>query len=497
MADLLDAVRTHCPEVDPALLDRHFRCLPAPYFTRYSAAEIAHHVRLLAGLTPGQRIEVEVRSLAATAFQVLVVGEDHSGTLACITAALAVEGFDLEDVEVAPYHEPAGAPILFVVVLRVHGSPGSRTLSDLADGLRQRLRAASAYLVSGNLLEAQVVAAGGAPHAADGSRTQMPAVSYLPARREGVVLGNDFRLERKLMVGGTSEVYLATQLSLDRTVAVKISRFEGAADDELLATFAREAVVLGRFDCPHIVNVHAAGTIPGRAGGVLAWIAVEYLAGGDLARWLQEQGPPLQYAARWFRQALEGLRYAHRQGIVHRDLKPHNLLLNSAGTLKVSDFGLLVPVQQTTPGPAPRSRIMGTPHYMSPEQAQAEPLDERSDIFALGSTFFHLLSGRLPFEAKTVPALLARISQEQVPRLTECAAQVPRPLSLLVDRMMARRREDRYQDVDVILAELASFESRGLLHFAEPADFAPLPPPKGVAGMEAETEAWPPPSLGS
>jgi predicted amino acid-binding ACT domain protein len=491
-ANLREAVRGQCPDVDAGLVDCHFRCLPEAYFRRYAPAEIARHLQLLAGLGPGQRVEVDVRPQGAAAFEVLVVGEDHAGTLACITAALAAEDFDLDDVEVASYHEPAGRPVLFVVVLRVHGSPGSRSLAELAEGLRRRLRAACAHLVSGHLLEAQVIAAGGAPRPTDAGPGR-PA-DPLPARREGVVLGGDFRLERRLMQGGTSEVYLATQQGLARTVAVKISRFEAADDDPVLARFAQEAVVLGRFDCPHIVQVHAAGTIPGRGGGVLGWIAVEYLAGGDLARWLALQGPPLAYGARWLRQALEGLRYAHQQGILHRDLKPHNLLLNSAGTLKVSDFGLLLQVQQSAQAAALHGGVLGTPHYMSPEQAQDEPLDERSDLFSLGSTFYHLLGGRLPFEAATLPALLAKIAREQALPLAEVAPGVPRPLAILIDRMMARRREDRYQDVGVILAELAGFERRGLLHFADPGTFTPLPPPGTADGQDEETVAWPPPS---
>jgi hypothetical protein len=482
MPELLEIVQRHCPEVDTALMRCHFRCLPAAYFARYPAGEIARHLRLLDGLAPGQRVDVAVRPRNGI-LEVLVAGEDHAGTLACISAAVAAEGFDVEDVEAATYHEPADRPLLFVVILRVRGLTEGRAPADLAAGLRRRLRGALACLAAGNFMEAQTVAASDAV-------TPGPAsVTPLSVRRIGTVLGSDFRLERPLMLGGTSEVYLATQVSLDRTIAVKISRFEGAADDELIALFSQEALVLARFDCPHIVQVHAAGTVPGPGGGVLGWIAVEYLAGGDLARWLQQHGPPFHFAARWFRQALEGLRYAHRQGILHRDLKPHNLLLTSDGNLKVTDFGLLQRTQRK-PTAAARGRIMGTPHYMSPEQARGEPVDERSDIFSLGTTFHHLLSGRLPFQAETLTSLLGKIADEESPRLAEIALQAPRPLTLLIDRMMARRREDRYQSVDVVLAELASYEDRGLLCFDDDGTFDPLPPPQSPLALEGETEAW-------
>jgi serine/threonine protein kinase len=134
-------------------------------------------------------------------------------------------------------------------------------------------------------------------------------------------------------------------------------------------------------------------------------------------------------------------------------------------------------VQQPLPGLTQgRLPIMGTPQYMSPEQALGEPLDERSDIFALGTTFYHLLSGRLPFDKGDLSALLLQIAQQDVPSLAETAPAVPRPLSVIVQRMMARRREDRYPYVEVILEDLAGYERRGLLDFSAPLDFAPLPP---------------------
>src|SRR5205823_5037027 len=165
---------------------------------------------------------------------------------------------------------------------------------------------------------------------------------------------------------------------------------------------------------------------------------------------LRQHGPvPAELALRWLRQSLEGLHYAHQRSILHRDLKPHNLLLTAEGHLKVSDFGLLKEADAPGTSLTSQSVLVGTPHYMSPEQTLGEALDERSDIFSLGTTFFHLLSGRLPFQGNTPTAVLVQIAQQTAPRLSEVAAQVPLPLSVIIHRMMARQREERYQDIGV------------------------------------------------
>jgi serine/threonine-protein kinase len=139
-----------------------------------------------------------------------------------------------------------------------------------------------------------------------------------------------------------------------------------------------------------------------------------------------------------------------------------------------------------------RSTLVGTPHYMSPEQALGEALDERSDIFSLGTTFFYLLSGRLPFQGSTVAAVLVQIAQQDAPRMTEVAPQVPVPLAVIIARMMARQREERYQDVGVILEDLASYERRGLLNASLSGTFAAVASSSPLERPGVETQAYQP-----
>jgi hypothetical protein len=504
MLNLSDSVRSQCPDVDPALVENHFRRMPFSYFERYSPAEIGRHLRLLGGLQGLHAVDIEARPLASHAFEILVVGTDQPGTVACITASLAAYGFDLEDVQVSLYIDPEPGPDgtptehnFFVIVLRVSGSLHGRALTDWLAELRERLRMAFVHLAKGHLLEAQTIAADTRVNWSDTGLTsgeRAAVASPEPPAYEGIILGGDFRIDRKLATGGMSEVFLGTQLSLNRTVAIKVFRHESTTDDESLARFNQEALVLAQFSCAHIVQIHAAGTTLGPAGRALGWMAMEYMPGGDLGQWLQEQGPPsVELALRWLRQSLEGLQYAHRRAILHRDLKPHNLLLTAEGNLKVSDFGLLKHAPQVAAEFTPRSAIVGTPHYMSPEQALGEGLDERSDIFSLGTTFFYLLSGRLPFQKNTTAAVLVQIAQQDAPKLADVAAHLPLPLSVIVGRMMARRCEERYQEVAVILEDLASYERRGLL--GAPGAF-------GGAGAsiqsvtDAETQAYEPKGFG-
>jgi len=331
------------------------------------------------------------------------------------------------------------------------------------------------HLAEGDFLGAQLAASDS--HALGKSRSRG---SHVPASpwvvKEGLSLG-DFRLEKKLATGGMSEVYLASQISLRRKAAVKVVSFEASASKDLESRFAKEGMVLGSFNSPYIVPVYASGTAPAANGSVLRWLAMEYLPNGDLATWIRRQGPPsISLGVRWLLQSLQGLHYAHQHAIVHRDLKPHNLLLTADLDIKISDFGLLKQAREIDPSLTLQGTIMGTPQYISSEQALAEEADDRSDLYSLGASFFHLFSGRLPFEERSATVLLLRVTQHEPPVLTDVAPSIPRSLAIVLSRMMARRPEDRYQSALVALDDLKSYVGRGLLSTSAD-DLPTLEPP--------------------
>lgn len=479
MLHFSDAIRQHCSLLDPALVERHLRRMPVGYFERYAVTEVARHLRLFSDVSLAEPVALDVRALGAQVYEIIVACIDYPGTIACITSALATDQYDLEDVQIASYTaatDPADEePECSVIALRVSGATDD-SADELTERLHDRLRGVFVHLAQGRFAEA---------HAAATARLESQRPAPTVRASVGLLLGGDYRLDKRLARGGMSEVFLATQLSLDRTVAVKVARQEGGPDDELAARFTREALVLGQFQCPYIVPVLAAGTIPSGTG-VLGWIAMEYQSGGDLARWLTRNGPaPLDLGLRWFRQAIEGLRYAHHNGVLHRDVKPHNLLLTTEGNVKLADFGLFKYVD-TSDAPGGRLPIRGTAHYMAPEQARGEQIDERSDIFSLGTTFYHLFTGRMAFDGANPAEVLKAIGHGDVPRIGEIAPDLPRPLCVLVDRMLARAPEERYQDANVLLEDLGSYESRGLLRSSDGTFEAPdsgvMPAP--TAGQE-------------
>ena len=271
----------------------------------------------------------------------------------------------------------------------------------------------------------------------------------------GQQLGH-FKIIRPLGAGGMGEVYLATDLALDRPVAIKVLPGHVAQDATRRDRMVREARAQAQVTHPNVGHIYFIGEHE-----KLLYFAMEYVAGETLADRISKAPLPIDAAIAVIRAAALGLREAHRSGFTHRDVKPSNLMIDSHGVVKVLDFGLAAgDPQAMSDGPVAQTSMAGTPLYMAPEQARGEPIDFRADIYALGATLYHLVSGKPPFEADSVDELVSMHATAARPAMpkkgrtrTESAA-----IDALCSRMMAPLATDRFASYDDLLRalELAS-----------------------------------------
>ncbi|HEX7681333.1 MAG TPA: serine/threonine-protein kinase, partial [Thermoanaerobaculia bacterium] len=302
-----------------------------------------------------------------------------------------------------------------------------------------------------------------APAAVDKTATapHAPSPSNEPGLTAGQQLGH-FRIERPLGAGGMGEVYLATDLALERPVAIKVLPAGVARDPARRDRMVREARAQARITHPNVGHIYFIGEEAGRL-----YFAMEYVAGETLAARIATGPVAVDDALSIIRSAALGLREAQRHGITHRDIKPSNLMIDGHGMVKVLDFGLAagtssVPGEVAT-GPVAQTSLGGTPLYMAPEQARGEPVDFRADVYALGATLFHLVSGRPPFEAETLDMLLTKHASAERPTVPRRSGQ-PRTTIAAVDalcsRMMAPAPADRFASYDELIRaiELASVD---------------------------------------
>jgi hypothetical protein len=272
----------------------------------------------------------------------------------------------------------------------------------------------------------------------------------------GTRLGH-FRIERKLGAGGMGEVYLATDLALDRPVAIKVL-LPGIGSATARERMIREARAQARVQHPNVAHIYFIDEEQGRL-----YFAMEYLSGTTLADQIAKGPIPVEEALQLVRGAALGLREAQRSGFTHRDVKPSNLMVDGHGVVKVLDFGLAAAAPGTAgDGPVEQTTLAGTPLYMAPEQGRGDPIDLRADIYALGATLFHLVSGKPPFQSDSVEKLVTLHASAQRPALPRGAN--PRTaivaIDALITRMMAVRPEDRFASYDELLRaiELASLQ---------------------------------------
>ncbi len=294
-----------------------------------------------------------------------------------------------------------------------------------------------------------------APISEIGVRT-LPSAE-LPQRDYLVGLQLDhFEVGELIGTGGMGSVYAGRDCSLDRRVAIKVLRPGLGRSEELRRRFICEARAQARVQSAHVAHIYHVGQLPSaaRTHGAL-YFAMEHVAGGSLDEVL-DGGHKLEpeYARQLMIEAAIGLRDASRAGVIHRDIKPGNLLLDAAGGIKIADFGVAKALSGAALGQTGDGVVVGTPHYMSPEQATGADVDLRTDMYALGCTFYHLLTGSAPFEAAS-PIMVAamQVCQRAAP-LSEVAPNVPRELADIIERMMEKEPVDRYASYEELIAEL-------------------------------------------
>jgi serine/threonine protein kinase len=264
----------------------------------------------------------------------------------------------------------------------------------------------------------------------------------------GKSLGH-FRVVERIGSGGMATVFKAYQPTLDRYVAVKVLPAYHARDPVFVKRFEQEARSVAKLAHPNIVQIHDFGEHEG-----MHYIVMEYVDGGTLKDRLK-QALPVNEAMDYMIQAAEGLTCAHRNGIIHRDVKPANMLIRKDGHLLLSDFGIAKMLEGTTNLTRVGAGI-GTPQYMSPEQGTGLAVDRRSDIYSLGITLFHCLTGRVPFTADNPLSITVKQLQDPLPVEMLTAEGIPAPVIQVVVKMTAKQPYDRYQTMEELIDALTS-----------------------------------------
>ena len=300
------------------------------------------------------------------------------------------------------------------------------------------------------------------PTASSSSQGLSPVQLQVPVGLVGQHLRH-FRIDRLIAEGGMGQVYQGYDMSLERPVAIKVIRPDVARDRRFLQIFLREAQAQANVVHPHVLQAYYVGEERG-----VWFLAMQLVEGGSLEDRLA-RGECLTWkeAAHHMLAVTEGLVESARLGIVHRDIKPANILLDRNGEAHLADFGLATSTgllsnlggpalgpNTRKPGTTQPGAIMGTPEYMPPEQLTAKAVDQRTDIYALGATFYQLLAGRLPYPITDLPSAQAALRGAPAPRLATLCPEVPRAFCALIDRCISRDPEARPDSHAVLVTQL-------------------------------------------
>jgi serine/threonine protein kinase len=265
--------------------------------------------------------------------------------------------------------------------------------------------------------------------------------------QSGQMLG-PYRIINQIGKGGMATVYKAYQASVDRYVAIKVLPSQLAESKEFAARFQQEARIIAKLEHPHILPVFDYG----ESGGV-AYFVMRYLEAGTLKDKMEFGRPlPLNEIDRIFTQLTDALSYAHGFGIVHRDLKPANALIDSRGNIFLTDFGIAKLLESASPRLTQTDAIMGTPAYISPEQAQGQAVDQRSDIYSLGIILYEMVTGSVPYTAETPLAVLFKHISDPLPPPSLVKPDIPASIEQVILKALAKDPKDRFDTAAEFLA---------------------------------------------
>ena len=274
------------------------------------------------------------------------------------------------------------------------------------------------------------------------------ATTGSPGALTGTVLSGRYRLESKLGSGGMSTVYLARDETLERWVAAKVLHREISDQPDQIERFRREARAVAQVSHPNVVAVIDAGEDGGRP-----YIVFEYVDGETLKQRIDRLGRlPLDEAAAYSIEVGRGLAAAHARRLVHRDVKPQNVLIDSEGRAKVTDFGIARELEQD--GLTKTGRVLGTTDYVAPEQAMGKGVDARSDIYSLGILLYEMLVGEVPFQADNLVGVAMKHVNERMPDVQKQRKDVSSALAAVIERATEKKPDKRYPDMNAMLADL-------------------------------------------
>ena len=264
----------------------------------------------------------------------------------------------------------------------------------------------------------------------------------------GYEIGHRYRIIRSLGEGGMANVYLAHDMVLDRDVSVKLLRLDLRDDPSTKRRFHREAMAATQLNDPHIVGIYDVGEDHG-----LQYMVMQYVKGTDLKAYIKKHYPiPLPQVIDIMEQVLSAVATAHAHGIIHRDLKPQNILIDENKNVKITDFGIAVAVSQDSL--TRTNTLMGSVHYLSPEQARGSIATKQSDIYSLGIILFELLTGKVPFEGETAVSIALKHFREEIPSVREQNKEIPQALENVIIKATAKEPAERYSSVNEMAADL-------------------------------------------